>query len=211
MAAISERIRTLKDLHQDPSCLIPSKLFEFMEPSNVGVSPIKMELGKFEEEYQPDLAMIVFEKDGIGNEGIDANDKNSWLKALKHAKQTSIEQGIMGPLDRPLILFAADQIEPDGVFIEIYLQALSLRNRGIGRDFYKNLARILAASNYRYWGGNANKDNIEIFRRFGSYSTSQLKEGVNLQFINNQSDFSTIRFIDRDLEREWVSTEFLKR
>ncbi len=213
--AQAENLRTL---HQNPTFLIPERLLQVVHnPEIIRIASFETILGSQsicqDNEYLADLSFIIFEESGLKNPGDPGTDE--WDMVLERQRLRAIQANCMTDMDRPLLYFSACEFNPQGAEIAGYIEASSLRRKGIGLNFYQILDRKLQQMGYLFAWGNHNKTNIGFFCKLDRYTIDQLQPGS----LSSHDIFMTpgglnsipaIRFLDQGLERACVKPEFLR-
>ena len=215
--------RSLQELNLNPSVLIPPRLLELLpNPQNVIAVPFTTWLGRMDQEYQPNLSVILVYRDWQASliESPSAAE-TIWERILSHDHKESVQQGLITGSEKPLLTFHAleSTIFPLGVWIEMFVIHRDLRGQGVGKSFFQNLEHILKAMNYKIMYGET-KDAFGFFLATGWRPTDQLQTIVppDLEWLTIGDVQSGVRngfrnvtkFLDPNLEEQCVRHEFLK-
>lgn len=203
----------LKGFQSHTDILIPPTLTNIMG-SNTHIEALSFEqspgsIGRLDQEYTVSLAALLVERNGLATPTLtQEQDGSNWAKVLNIHRSKRIREGIMSETDKAICLLLATHFPPDGVFIESYIQAESIRGRGVGRAFFTNLDRVLRELKYGYWYGENREDNIGFFLKMGAYKTSQVYTTA-LHPCITASQYNSVKFLDPTLERGYVLPQFL--
>ncbi len=210
-------LENLSALQKNPSLLIPPQLKKTSpRPEKIDTAILKIELGRLDDEYYPELSVIIFERDrGKNVEPSAATD--GWDSTLESRKRHAIALQSMSPTDYPLISVIASECFREGVLIESYIQTSALRNKQVGRSFFENLEYLLQIMGYKYIFGSHNPENIGFFRKIGRYTTDQLisdflkaNQFPPTLYTNPSPGIVGVKFLDPELEKSCVKPEFLR-
>lgn len=197
-----EQPAKLELIQENPTLLIPHRLLELAKkPQSVVVIPREVYLGKFDEEYKPPIALLFAERDSLAQPtAIQETDGSLWGRVMNTQRQKAIEEGLLTQRDQVLLWTIARPWHPSGVFIESYIDAQSLRRQHLGREFFYNAEALFQSLGYKYWGGQANQDNLAFYLKLGAITTEQVDP--NVLPVYPRSSLHTIKFMDEDLAAE---------
>lgn len=211
--------RRLCDLDSEElKVLIPPRVIELVsDPINVVAVRFNLEIGRFDQEYEPSLSLAVIERNAF-RDPVSDQEFGAWSLAMNDKRTKAIEQGLITDLDRGLIVLIAHDgwSHLGGVKVEDFLIAEDLRGKGIGRSFYLRFEQVLRAMGYRYLYGNNGPENIDFFLNLGRYTVGDLNlassyaKSLTPEPLKWQRTSLTIKFFDEKLERECVMSECLK-
>lgn len=201
----------LKDLQDHTDVLIPPTLTNIMGTNTrIEALPFEQLLGRLDQEYTVSLATLLVERNGLAAPTLaQEQDGSNWAEVLNMHRSKRIREGIMTGSDRAICLLLATHYPPDGVFIESYIQAKSIRGKGVGREFFTNLDQVLRELKYGYWYGENREDNIGFFLKMGAYRTSQVYTTALYPCVK-ASQYNSVKFLDPTLERGYVLPQFLR-
>lgn len=203
----------------DIQTLIPSQLRLLANGNHLQSLRLETELGRFDDSFEPALSVLVIEKDGLSEPAsMQEKEDSVWSRVINLRRQRAIGKGLLATRDRVLISLIADNSwRTDGLYVLSYADLISLRGQGLGRAFFENLERWAAALGFKFIYGRHNKENLGFFLRIGRYLVSQLEEKclakpplVHPEVVE-EAKTSTIRFLDREMEKMCVQPEFLRR
>lgn len=207
----------LRSLYANPSLLIPQRLLEIKgQGSEIAAIPFEVELGRLDQEYTPELAVIIFERDGFSKNSKEQEETDKWDKVLEHQRQIALKRKALGGKDRPLLSVIATEYHPTGVEVLGYIQATSLRKRQIGKAFFGHFESLLWQMGYKHLWGSHSPENIGFFLKIGRFTVDQLiptaltKNGLSpIPYYDLSPGIAAIKFLDKEMEKECVKPEFL--
>lgn len=210
----------LSSLQENPWMLVPDAIFSAVSnPINVTAVPFKSWIGSFDGGYQPPLAVLISERDGLEKPTLFQEEDRDWGKVINRHRGMAIEQDLLTLKDKVLVSVVAGNPLPDAVFLEYYLQTESLR-RGphrIGSAFFSNLYPILGGIGFKILYGVNSRSNLPFFSKQGFYTTEQLQSEDYQRLLlwrgchtGQGEGIPTIKFLSEGLEKECVKPEILK-
>lgn len=194
-------------LRENPDRLVPRQLVDALPGKHTYACCLKrLWLGRMDNEYLPDLALLITEQSTSDEYTRLIDEKDGWTKALHAIHNQAIKEGLVLETDRPLISCLAHSISGDGVEILSFTIAKDLRGRGIGQGFYDDLEILLTQAGYKYLCGENDSTNINFFiDNRGRYQASQLDQVSTCNSLRqrlswNRSPYFTVKFLDKELE-----------
>lgn len=214
-----KRLR-LRDV--DLPSLIPPRLYELVpDPMKVEVLRLDQELGgighpfwEFSNGFYPVLSVLVVERGGLEVPTEEQELQNSkWGQVLNGRRLHVLDRGLISQSDKVLFSLIADTWNKYGVDVVNYVEAESLRRKGLGSSFYNNFEQIIERMGYKYIFGTNEHENIGFFLKTGRYSLDQLDQDKVKAYhlvCYDSSALKTIKFFDREFESKFVRPEFLR-
>lgn len=196
----------LELMRRNPEMFIPARLIEVLKNKKISAMHVEgVWLGRFNNEYQPDIALLITQKNSeykIDNHVV----LNPFTRALYNLYDHAHMKGLIDPCDEPLISFLAKCIHPDGIEVESFVIAKELRGQGIGQDFYDQIDLLLSELDFKYLCGSNDASNISFYESRGRCFASQVDlirtcPSLRWRLSWNTSPYFTVRFLDKELER----------
>lgn len=193
----------------NPERLIPEKLKVLGKNDLIAVNPL-IEMGRMDQEYYPELAVVIAEKDT--STPLLAGD--DWDRTLlrKH-KNAALSQKLLNEEDQPLMSFLGQRIIKGSFFGELFIVHSQLRGSGVAREFYDKLDQELMKIGVNLIYGHCETDESVRFhsKMPHNYFGEQLyPEAIKkLTHIRYDDPKLNIRFFDQVIERQAVKKEFL--
>jgi GNAT superfamily N-acetyltransferase len=181
------------------------------EATTNGVEVVRYDYwhGRLNQEYQPELSVLIVERGGLEfpKERQEAGD-STYPVIINGRRTRAIERGLIS-------LVANDGWHRRGVEVISLVLAEDLRGQGVGYDFYDVFEDTLDRMGYGYVYGENDRTNIGFFLQRERYHVSELvpvdKPGDGLiPLALARSPYATIKFFDRELEEQSVKPEFLR-
>jgi hypothetical protein len=196
----------LEVVQDHPELLIPDRLKELVSnPESIVAIPRTIWMGRLNDDYRPPIALLLAERGGLPHPtDMQETDGTKWAEVLNFQRIKAIQEGLLGEGDRALIWTIARLWYPSGVYFETYVDAESLRGQYLGTGFFSNAEAVFQSLGYKYWGGEANKDNLPFYRKLGVTTTDQVL--ANVLPVHPRTNLHTIKFMDAALEAAALSS-----
>lgn len=211
--------------------LIPPRLIEVIHNQDIGVVRLNewIEPG-MDQGYKPSLLAMIIQQNCLESTKVQEVENSPIYKPINYWRKKAISRGLMTDSDRVLLLliahnqFVAETTGARGplgfsnhkIYKGLDIIHLSiahgLQGQGIGYAFYDRFEEIAQAFGYKYLYGINDRTNIGFFLQRGRYTLDQLRESqLLIPFSRNREwGIATVKFLDRELEKELVKPEFLK-
>ncbi|MDO8570399.1 MAG: hypothetical protein Q7R97_02340 [Candidatus Daviesbacteria bacterium] len=216
-------VQPLSLIYRDPSVLIPARLLELVaDPTQIRATTLpEFWIGRMDDEYVPSLRIGIYKKDGLHEprimqetDDISNGNLHNWNRILNLHRRKAIKEGTLTEKDNLLALLIAHESLPYGVNIINYIQAPFIQKQGIGQAFLTNFGQIIKNQGFKYSWGEHNSKNISFFiNKIGNYPLTEIDPQCFKNLIDISptiiSPLNTINFLDKELERKCVKSEFL--
>lgn len=215
--------QSLRKFQQNPKLLIPEKLYSLSNhPENITAVPLSYWEGTADHGYTLPLAILIAEKNALKPCTLQEKDDPTrdslfnWERLINRYRIEAIVAKNLTEADFVYALLIADHLDPFGVKIKTYAQALNHRKQGLGKSFFNHLGNLLKKAGYLYYWGFHNPENIGFFTKIGAYPATNIQPerfgypNLDIPFYYHNCPEVTVSFLNRTFEEQCVKQEFLK-
>lgn len=204
------KIRDLATLGRQPNVFLSDELVKSLHPAPVRVVRLPITLGSFDNEYTPDIAVGIVQKNAFPDPVNDQEVEDSTFEqCLNHRRRVAVNHGLMSPEDRLIGLLIANNRRLNGISVASLILSQTHRGRGLARIFYRHFQETVKDLADYLYGDHSCSRYLDFFIKDGAIPTAKLHPDV----FDRQSDVylgipssptHSIKFLNPDLERKCV-------
>lgn len=209
---LNTTIKTLKELNQSPEVLI-TPIMAAISPQNIRAISLPIVLGGIDDEYKPDLAVAIIEKQAFkkAHDTQEESSENTFCHGLNLQRSLAIKAGLILPEDRMVVSIIAHPYLRSGVEVKSLILSAEFHGKGIGRDFYKRFSKYCQEMGHTYlYGDHSYSEKIGFFLNDGAMATDKLSSRA----FNPRSDAylgiipssrRTVKFLNDNFARIYLA------